>query len=54
LEETSIETLKKNPLHQVEKYYLLLQKQTKGIVAEKAKAANMPYITEEMAWWNAN
>ena len=28
------------------KYYLLLQKQAKDIVAEKAGAVNMPYITE--------
>jgi small subunit ribosomal protein S2 len=36
----------KKSLHQVEKYYSLLPKKTKDIVAEKAKAANMPYITE--------
>jgi small subunit ribosomal protein S2 len=38
-------------LHQVEKI-LFGYKKSKDIVAEKAKAANMPYITER--WPNAN
>jgi ribosomal protein S2 len=44
--------LKKKSLHQVENIIRCYQKTSKDIVAEKAKAANMPYITER--WWNAN
>jgi small subunit ribosomal protein S2 len=35
----------KKSLHQVEKLFVAT-KTSKDIVAEKAKAANMPYITE--------
>jgi small subunit ribosomal protein S2 len=36
----------KKSLHQVKNIIRCYQKQAKDIVAEKAKAANMPYITE--------
>jgi small subunit ribosomal protein S2 len=48
--EEANEALKKNRC--IEKYYSLLQKTSKDIVAEKKqKAAN---TSLKMAWWNAN
>jgi small subunit ribosomal protein S2 len=43
--EEANEALKKS-LHLVENLFVATKKQAKDIVAEKAKAANMPYITE--------
>jgi hypothetical protein len=40
-------------LHQVEKYYLLLPKQAKDIVAEKQKLQTCLTSLKD-GWWNAN